>query len=185
MEIEKTVRYDVELLTTGHDKEQLEKRLHRVKGLAVSPKEIIASCPCTIATNISITASEKLKHYLEQIGARVAVRRHSQASPSPVVRPSNRSSSSEQRHGGVPHSSDGTNGNKHPSFSSQATVMPAVKSPPITLKRTVGELTEDLNNKNWTVRKEAIIELGQIPTNGIIRHLIEALKDDIWRVRLR
>jgi formylglycine-generating enzyme required for sulfatase activity len=184
VEIKKMARYNVELLTTGHDKEQLEKRLHRVKGLAVSPKEIIASCPCTIATNISITASEKLKRYLEQIGAKVAVRRHNQASPSPVVRPSNRSSGSEQRHSGVPHSLDGTNGDKHSSFSSQATIMPAMKSPLITLKRTVGELTEDLNNKNWTVRKEAIIELGQVPTDGIISHLIEALRDNVWRVRL-
>jgi len=179
VDIEKTTRYDVELLTTGHNREQLEKRLRRVKGLAASPKEIVTSCPCTIAINISDVASEKLKLYLEQIGAKVTIREHIQAPPSPVVRPSNLSRTKQQD---VISRSEGEINGYEQSSDSQADPVSGTKSF-IKLKRTVGELTDALNDKNWTVREKAIIELGQIPSDGIIRHLIGALKDDVWRVR--
>jgi len=179
VEVGKTVRYDVELLTIGHDKKQLEKLLRRVKGLLFPPKQIIASCPCTVATNISGTASEKLKLYLEQTGAKVAVREHGQAPLSPAVRPSNPPRAKQKYD--VSHPASVIDNDKH-SPVSQATTVPAVKSS-IRLKRTVGELTYALNDKDWTVREDAVIELGQIPSNGIIRHLIGTLKDDAWRVR--
>jgi formylglycine-generating enzyme required for sulfatase activity len=51
------------------------------------------------------------------------------------------------------------------------------------LKRTVGELKTALQDKDWRIREQAIIELGRIPSDGILRHLMGMLKDDVWRVR--
>ena len=206
METEKAGRYDVELLTTEPDKKRLAKFLGRIRGLASSPQEIVESCPCTIATNISEATSQKLKLYLEQIGANVALRKHGQA-PRPQIEQPSQTLKTEQKHA-VPRSE------------TRVTVVSAVKSelPPmsgyaqngfqntpettifrgssaeypasnavattsITLKRTVGELTRALLDKDWTVREHAIIELGRIPSDGILRHLVGALKDDVWRVR--
>ena len=69
-------RFEVELLSTGHDKEKLRQLLHQIRGLNASAPDIIESCPCIIATNISGKASKKLKHYLEQVGASVIIRRY-------------------------------------------------------------------------------------------------------------
>ncbi len=59
----------------------------------------------------------------------------------------------------------------------------AITTTSITLKRSVGELTRSLQDKDWAIREAAIIELSAAPSNGIIRHIATMLKDDVWRVR--
>jgi iron(II)-dependent oxidoreductase len=221
VKIENAGRYNVDLLTIGHDKEELERLLRRVKGLESAPKEIVESCPCRIATNISGVASKKLKVHIEQIGAKIAIREHIQAPHSSNHSPNHSSKRPREGNGhNVSHSEERMNDNeKRPT--SRTEVVPAahskklapmpvyakhnfhgntettlyrrspsehpvsntVATTTITLKRTVGELTRALHDKDWTVRAHAIIELGRIPSNGIMRHLTEALKDDVWRVR--
>ncbi len=79
MKTDPGLRFDVELLNTGYDKSLLEKLLLRIKGLSLSPEIIVKSCPCIIAINISGSASKKLRQYLGQVGAHVAIRSHTNA----------------------------------------------------------------------------------------------------------
>jgi formylglycine-generating enzyme required for sulfatase activity len=215
---EKPTRFDVELLTTGHDKEQLEQFLHRVRGLSASPEEIVESCPCTIAINISGGAAKKLQRYLGQLGVQILIRKHGQPLRPPVVSPSQKLSP-EHRYDPASHSEYRGAASKTP-YIAQAELVPVGRSdlPPLSayskheahskadieghwippsdhptsdtaqaasikLKRSVSELTRALNDKDWTVRERAIIELGQVSSNGMIRYLTGMLKDDIWRVR--
>ena len=180
VEIRKTARYDVELLTTGQDPKRVEHLLGRVKGLTLAPQALIAACPCTLATNISETVAAKLKQYLVQAGASVAIRQHGRpvaptavpavvkSAPPPVVKNERPASPGN----GAARSAAGDSPGTH-----------AVAPTAITLKRSVGELTRALSDKDWMVREHAIIELGQAPSDGIMRHLIGVLKDDVWRVR--
>lgn len=145
METLKTLRVDVELLSIGPEKEILEKSLRKVRGLSASPTEIVNSCPCIIASNISEKASQKLQIFLEQFGAKVAIR-----------------------------------SNHLPNKTSKKEIP---KAPAITLKRSVGELTHALQDKDWTVRNAAILDLSATPSHGVIQHIMGALKDDIRHVR--
>ena len=213
MKPDKCLRFDVELLTTGVDKGALEKLLRRVKGLSVSPAVIVKSCPCIIATNISGGASKKLQQYLGQVGARVAIRNHTNSSHSlpessavPDYSPqSQRSESAFRSH---PNLSEGSalpkhavpvspeemtsvseraaahqSGPRQSQAAYDANARQTLATTSITLKRSVGELTRALEDKDWTVREHAIMELSSVPSDGVLRHIIKALKDDVWRVR--
>lgn len=212
-------RFDAELLTTGRDKAELEYLLHRVKGLASSPSEIVNSCPCTIAINISGGASKKLKRYLGSIGAKVLIRKHGQSSLAPHphsskkteaishqkayelsgYQTSNTTQTNLVHRQAVPvrtadmspvsvspkqYTPDNAN---PPSYQVARTAKNhtthAVTTTSITLKKPVNELLRSLQDKEWTTRELAVIELGEIPSDGVIRHIIKALKDDVWRVR--
>jgi formylglycine-generating enzyme required for sulfatase activity len=218
LETEKLARFDVELLTTGDNKVQLDQLLRRVRGLSASPEEILDSCPCTIAVNISGVAAKKLQVYLEQIGVKVLIRKHGYPLRPPIVYPSQKPDTAHKHmvtlRSAHPHDTRTTPPIAHPE------VMPAVRAdlpqlsvqmkqegynhaaverqrstqadpltsplsttPNIRLKRSVGELTKALTDKDWTIREHAIIELGQVPSNGIVRYLTVMLKDDVWRVR--
>lgn len=217
MELEKTARYDIELLATGPDKRQLEQFLHHVRGLAMSPQEMVEACPCILATNVSSAVSQKLLRYLHQLGAEVAIRKHApvpllsdaslvSASPYPSreeVRPNQAdvATSATQEESEdmqtqelsppiISESDDLSSKNGAPYQVPYQVPSPNLQpsngdsvSPSIKLKRTVGELTTALQDKDWLVREQAIVELGQIPSGGILRHLISMLKDDVWRVR--
>ncbi len=84
-----------------------------------------------------------------------------------------------------PYAGEGETTPYHPSQtrSSRVVATQATSSPAIRLKRTVGELTHALQDKDWTVREHAIVELGKIPSDGVMRHIANSLKDDVWRVR--
>ena len=213
MKTGKTPRFDVELVTTGHDTKKLEQLLHRVRGLSASPATIVSSCPCTIATNISEGGIKKLQHYLGQLGATIHVRRHNSTTLSSQAKTAKRSSNSSHQAAlkssesqeattqavpvypqnstpvsvySTPHYQNNQNNSSRFRYSenhetSQPTT--AIATTSITLKRSVGELTRALQDKDWTVREHALLELGKIPSDGVIRHLTKALKDDVWHVR--
>jgi HEAT repeat protein len=202
--IEDTKRYDIELLTTGRDKQLLEKFLQRVKGLTASPADIVETSPCLIAKNVSGVVGKKLKYYLDQLGAATVFRDgHSespaampaqqvapQPSPTPPVSPSTPIGSgySETTQGLVPwkpeEKSQAEPGPHRETTAVQVTPVPySSAAPAITLKRSVAELTRSLQDKDWHTRTNALLELGQVPSNGVIRHVVTALKDDVWRVR--
>ncbi len=208
-----TPRFEVELRSTGHDTKKLEKALHRVRGLAASPEEIVNACPCIIASNISGNASKKLKSYLEPTGADIRIRRYQhdaslpQQAP-PVETRDPLSKRSEEKVFEITHSPEAWNtslaarpavmdalplqqaepdGKKTPSLNPvrvlTTTEKHAIPTTSITLKRSVGELTRSLKDHDWTIREAAILELSTTPSNGIIQHLVSMLKDDVWRVR--
>ena len=165
MDTRQSPRFDVELLSIGPDKDILTQSLQRVRGLSASPAEIVNSCPCTIASNISETASKKLQAFLEQLGAKTAIHgNHQTNQPASTPPPADSSLNSLLR-------------------ARKAEGNGASKAPAITLKRSVGELTHALQDKDWTVRKAALIDLSATPSQGVIQHIIGALKDDIWQVR--
>lgn len=204
MKTDQRLRFDVELVTTGFDKGMLEKLLHRIKGLSDSPAAIVKSCPCIIATNISGKASKKLQQYLGQTGARVAIRKHTNSSHSlpesstvsdshpqeqasqveqislskqaVPISPQEMTTVSRQRGGHQAQS-------RQRQTSSDNNAGQSLAATSITLKRSVGELTRALEDKDWTVREHAITELGSVPSDGVLRHIIKALKDDVWHVR--
>ncbi|PIE28960.1 hypothetical protein CSA57_10890 [candidate division KSB3 bacterium] len=165
LDTQQSPRFNVELLSIGPHKEKLERALQRVRGLCVSPPEILKNCPCLIASNISGNASQKLQLFLEQFGAHVAVREHHRR----MQKASDRD---------VETSSPGPT----PLLRTREKQKPS-KSPALTLKRSVAELTHALKDKDWTVRQAALIELGATPSQGVIQHIIVLLKDDIWQVR--
>ena len=211
MKTDKGLRFDVELLSPGYDQGALEKLLHRIRGLSASPEVIVKSYPCLIAANISGSASKKLQQYLGQIGARVAIRNHTNSSHSlsegsaPTVATPRQTASHPpgQRLSkttippkqAVPVVSETLPLVRRSSFAHQtseqqgqfisdlASARPTLATPSITLKRSVGELTRALEDKDWTVREHAIMELGSVPSDTVLRHIIKALKDDVWRVR--
>ncbi len=181
METLKSPRFDVELLSLGHAKETLEESLLRVRGLCASPAEIVNSCPCVIASNISEKASKKLQIFLEQLGAQVAIRGNhhaSKTSPVPAAGASP-SSASDRTHRVEEKDRQTSPARKHKNISEQETP----KAPAISLKRSVGELTRALQDKNWTVRQTALVDLSATPSNGVIHHIMGGLKDDMWQVR--
>lgn len=210
----KSPRFDVELLTTGYDKEALRKRLKRVKGLCASPAEIIESCPCIMASDISGVAAQKLKQFVKQSGAQAIIRQHgrtplpprqasssasntSSATTSRPLSPQSAASlprnpspeqvetSTQPSHQAMPPSSQAHSQTaiRPMSYTEAQPSSPVVATTSITLKRSVDELTRALHDKDWSVRESAVIELGNTPSNGIIRHLLKALNDDVWRVR--
>ncbi len=207
MKTEKNPRFDVQLLTIGHDKQKLEFFLQRVKGLASSPSEILNSCPCTIAANISGGASKKLKYYLEAIGAKVLIQASKNSTSTSLqktrkssgLQPSNLPQTMLVHKEALPvQTSDVPSlptsaqkhsaGNTHPSVSQVSQTAPpstekTVTGTTITLKRSLNDLIKALQDKEWTVRENAVIELGEIPSDTVVHHIIKALKDDVWRVR--
>ena len=173
-------RFDVELLSIGpEDKETLERSLQRVRGLCASPSEIVNSYPCLIASNISGTASKKLQIFLKKLGAEVAIRGNHPPQKNPQTLPKRTSVSAENTKAKEQQLAPAQKGRKV----SGNTTSEAAAAPAITLKRSVGELTQALRDKDWTVRKTAIIDLSATPSQGVIQHIIGALKDDIWQVR--
>lgn len=203
MEKDKVPRYDVELVDTGRNTQSVEKFLHQVRGLTVPPHDIIESCPCVFATNVSKPVAHKLIEYLEQLGASVLLHRHQpgifgeSAGRAPVA-----SSASDTSHAQAishlpakpdisPNSISPSNNHRlipsdRTPYQPEIPNTPApqfTSSPSLRLKQTVGELTQALQNKDWTVREHAILELGKIPSDGVMRHVANALKDDVWRIR--
>lgn len=210
MTIEETKRYDIELLTTGRDEQILEKFLQRVKGLAASPSDIVAACPCLLARNVPGAAVKKLKYYCDHLEVKLAVRENHPAKTAPTASVSSEAPVHQPPEAHANHHlpqptpaeivetapPGGSNlpavwqpDNQPPDVIPYqvpvvtAVVTPANASRAITLKRSVAELTRSLQDRDWTVREQAILELGQVPSNGVIRHILNALKDDVWRVR--
>ena len=66
-------RVTLELIEAGDHKEQVIQVLAKVKGLNMSPEQIVNSTPCTIATNVPRHLAEKLQGFLEQVGAMVLI----------------------------------------------------------------------------------------------------------------
>lgn len=211
MKTDTRLRFDVELLSPGYDQDSLEKLLRRIKGLSASPEVIVKSYPCIIATNISGSASKKLQQYLGQIEARVAIRKHTDSShslsessfptnaaprcavsQSSVQMRSNAAvppkqavlvSSEELPSVRTPLSARQTSQKQGQAVSDIAFSRQTLATASITLKRSVGELTRALEDKDWTVREHAIVELSAVPSDSVLRLIIKALKDDVWRVR--
>ncbi len=206
MKTDPGLRFDVELLNTGYDKGLLEKLLLRIKGLSLSPEIIVKSCPCIIATNISGSASKKLRQYLGQIGANVAIRSHTNSSHSfpsdtglqhvasqvasasvmgTVLRSKRTGSVSPEKFPSIGRLSSARQAvqQETQAVSDMASSRQMLATTSITLKRSVGELTRALEDKDWTIREHAIIELSAVPSDSILRHIIKALKDDVWHVR--
>jgi hypothetical protein len=64
-------RVSIELIDAGEHKDRVALVLSKVKGLAMSPQQIVSSTPCTVATNVPRPIAEKLQGFLEQAGAMV------------------------------------------------------------------------------------------------------------------
>jgi len=64
-------RVSIELIDAGEHKDRVVLILSKVKGLAMSPQQIVSSTPCTVATNVPRQAAEKLQEFLEKAGAMV------------------------------------------------------------------------------------------------------------------
>jgi len=198
----KNARCDIELIATGSNAHHVERFLHQVQGLNAPPHDIVAACPCVIATDISTKMAQKLAHYLEKLDASVLLHVHS-ADADNASNNGHNSTVEEAPAENEPDSSTNLPAKIEP------TVMPAsLPSPPpaenhdampyhppqqagsratsppaIHLKRSVGELTHALQDKDWTVREHAVIELGNVPSAGVMRQIAHTLKDDVWRVR--
>ena len=211
MEKVKNARCDIELIAAGSHARHVEKFLHQVRGLRASPHDIVASCPCVIATNISTKMAQKLAQYLEQLDANVFLHVHQ---PDADKAPNNGHHKTVQE-AVADNEPDSSFPQAHVQAGSnlpakiERTVMPAgpprpvyaednetppysppqkagshiTPSPSIHLKRSVGELTHALQDKDCTVREHAVIELGNVPSAGVMRHIANTLKDDVWRVR--
>ncbi len=188
MNTAKTVsRFEVELRSTGPDQKKIEKLLEQVKGLQVSPSEIVTSCPCIIATNVSVTASKKLKLYLEQAGASVTIRRHnhtnpkkqvgSAASPAPsgdVNKPSAKTSQSGNN-GAAAQSSETTITNERSTDLSQPLLQP---SAPLRNKASgASPHTRHISSKT------DITPTPSIALKRSTSELTRALQDKDWSVR--
>ena len=64
-------RISIELIDAGEHKDRVALVLSKVKGLTMTPQEIVNSAPCTVATDVPENIAEKLKDYLEKAGAMV------------------------------------------------------------------------------------------------------------------
>lgn len=61
----------LELIDAGDHKDLIVQVLSKVKGLSMSPEQIVNSAPCTIAVNVPRGVAEKLRGFLEKAGAMV------------------------------------------------------------------------------------------------------------------
>lgn len=204
----------MELVSIGEDKSLLEKFLGNVKGLVFSPAEIVNSCPCLIAVNISAGAAQKLQQYLDKFNAKVNIYRHGKLPLPPSLKASNHSetprpeqiqpTAHKQEHArntslvhtsALPVQTPPLSASASPTgqnFSTQAEAsghhnLPVkhhdTNATSITLKRSVKEIVKSLQNRDWTVRELAVMELGETPSDGVLRHVTKMLKDDVWHVR--
>ncbi|GAK49874.1 hypothetical protein U14_01098 [Candidatus Moduliflexus flocculans] len=177
----------------GTEREKVFRLLQHIRGLSASPEAILTSCPCVIAANISAIATKKLKVYLEQAGATVAIRQYHPSAPKSLPA----SFPSDTPPHAIPRPVVSVTGNDQPMPTKQAVPIPdgaaqisplhrqSSNSPAsaISLKRSVGELTKALQNGDWTIREAALLELSLTPSNGVVQHIIKALRDDVWHVR--
>ena len=206
MENRNIPRFDIELVVVGCQKEQVEQLLQRVKGLVAAAPALVKACPCIIATNISGGAAKKLQLYLEQAGAKILIHRHTHAflPTTPPSAQTTATASRQQPHATptppyVPLSHQVAQSRDaipvqvtlamppSPSHALSAKASAVAFTPAaggITLKRTVGELTRALEDKDWTIREMAVLELAMIPSDGVLRQIIKMLKDNVWRVRV-
>lgn len=66
-----TDRVSIELIDAGDHKDRVVLVLSKVKGLVMSPQQIVQHTPCTVATDVPRVPAQKLKEYLEKAGAMV------------------------------------------------------------------------------------------------------------------
>lgn len=64
-------RVSIELIDASENKDRVVQILSKVKGLSMTPQQIVNNIPCTVATDVPKPIAEKLQGFLEQAGAMV------------------------------------------------------------------------------------------------------------------
>jgi len=68
-------RVRIELVDAGDHKDRVVMVLSKVKGLTMSPQQLVQHVPCTVATDVPANVAETLKDYLQKAGAMVMLER--------------------------------------------------------------------------------------------------------------
>jgi|GEM_PF-3080552 len=157
---DEALRVDVELVEIGPDPDRTLKLLSKIKGLALNPDQILQNYPCVIARGISRPLARKLKKYLAATGARAELRKHEKKPPS--ISPTKYSPGSK-----LPAAEANSSGG-------------LLK---VTFQQTLGNLAEALESDDWRIRHKAIVALGEVGSEKVLKYLVQALKDGIWHIR--
>ena len=184
LETGNTERFDVELRSIGEHRDALLRQLQHVRGLLAPPETLLAACPCMMAQNISANAAQKLKTYVEETGAHVAIRRHHEPATAKTatahVEPP---AAPPQPKQAIPVAEAVVPASQHASAFAPNVPAKNPAAPSLSIKRPVSELTRALQDKDWTIRDAALMELSMAPSDGAIPFIVKALRDDVWRVR--